>query len=226
MPKQSSPPAIVKAWDPLIRVFHWSLVLSIVIAFISEDDWMNVHIWAGYAVSLLIGIRLLWGLVGTRNARFTSFVRSRRVVMQHLKGMLTFKAPHYLGHNPVAAVMVLLLLSSITLVAFSGVIMIAGEGQGPLAHTMFSSWNGKWLEETHEFLAHFTLLLIVTHVSGVIFSSLLEGENLARAMLTGRKKLRAHWEDFDPAQQSATSPDHKAVPGSGLKGHNSQGHTL
>jgi cytochrome b len=202
----SSTPATVKAWDPLIRVFHWSLVFSVVIAFVSEDDWMNVHIWAGYAVSSLIGFRLLWGLVGTRNARFTSFVRSRRVVIQHLKAMLAFKTPHYLGHNPVAAVMVLLLLSSITLVAFSGVIMIAGEGQGPLAHTMFSSWNGEWLEETHEFLANFTLLLIVTHVSGVIFSSLLEGENLARAMLTGRKKQRSHWEDFDPGPADSNAP--------------------
>jgi cytochrome b len=206
MPIESSTPATVKAWDPLIRIFHWSLVLSVVIAFISEDDWMNVHIWAGYAVSVLIGIRLLWGLVGTRNARFTSFVRSRRVIMQHLKDMLAFKATHYLGHNPVAAVMVLLLLSSITLVAFSGVIMLAREGQGPLAHTMFSSWNGEWLEEIHEFLANFTLLLIVAHVSGVIFSSLLEGENLARAMLTGRKKLRAHWEDFDPGPADNNAP--------------------
>ncbi|MFC1560547.1 cytochrome b/b6 domain-containing protein [Pseudomonadota bacterium] len=206
MPIESSTPATVKAWDPLIRIFHWSLVLSVVIAFISEDDWMNVHIWAGYAIGVLIGIRLLWGLVGTRNARFTSFVRSRRVVMQHLKDMLAFKATHYLGHNPVAAVMVLLLLSSITLVAFSGVIMLAGEGQGPLAHSMFSSWNGEWLEEIHEFLANFTLLLIVAHVSGVIFSSLLEGENLARAMLTGRKKLRAHWEDFDPGPADNNAP--------------------
>ena len=206
MPIESSTHATVKAWDPLIRIFHWSLVLSVVIAFISEDDWMNVHIWAGYAIGVLIGIRLLWGLVGTRNARFTSFVRSRRVVMQHLKDMLAFKATHYLGHNPVAAVMVLLLLSSITLVAFSGVIMLAGEGQGPLAHSMFSSWNGEWLEEIHEFLANFTLLLIVAHVSGVIFSSLLEGENLARAMLTGRKKLRAHWEDFDPGPADNNAP--------------------
>jgi cytochrome b len=74
---KSSKPATVKAWDPLIRIFHWSLVLFFVIAFASEDDWMNLHIWAGYAVSLLIGFRLLWGLVGTRTARFSSFVRSR-----------------------------------------------------------------------------------------------------------------------------------------------------
>lgn len=191
-------PSTVKAWDPLIRIFHWSLVLSFVIAFVTEDDWMTVHIWAGYAVSLLIAFRLLWGLVGTRNARFTSFVRSRRAVVQHLKAMFTFKAPHYLGHNPVAAVMVILLLASIALVAFSGMVLIAGEGQGPLVDTLFSSWSGDWMEDLHEFLANFTLLLIFCHLAGVLFSSLVEGENLAKAMVTGRKKMRSHWEDVTP----------------------------
>jgi cytochrome b len=190
----------VKAWDPLIRIFHWSLVLSFVIAFVAEDDWMTVHIWAGYVVSSLIGFRLLWGLVGTRNARFTSFVRSRRAVMQHLKAMLTFKAPHYLGHNPAAAVMVILLLTSIALVAFSGMVLVACEGQGPLAATIFSTWHGEWVEEFHEFFANFTLLLVFCHLAGVLFSSLLEGENLAKAMVTGRKKTRSHWEDVTPQQ--------------------------
>jgi cytochrome b len=68
---------------------------------------------------------------------------------------------------------------------------------------MFASWNGEWMEEIHEFLANFTLLLIVAHVAGVLFSSLLEGENLAKAMLTGRKKLRSHWADFDPLQEKS-----------------------
>ena len=93
--------------------------------------------------------------------------------------------------------MVILLLLSISLVSFSGLILIASEGQGPLAATVFSSWSGEWMEEVHEFLANFTVLLIVTHVCGVIFSSLLEGENLAKAMVTGRKKYRSQWEDFD-----------------------------
>jgi cytochrome b len=193
-------PSTVKAWDPLIRIFHWSLVICVLLAFVSEDDWSTLHLWSGYAVSLLIGFRLLWGLVGTRTARFTSFVRSRRAVMQHLKAMLTFKAPHYLGHNPAAAVMVILLLTSIALVAFSGMVLIAGEGQGPLVDTLFSSWNGDWMEDLHEFLANFTLLLVIGHVSGVIFSSFLEGENLIRAMISGRKKKRAHWEDVTPQQ--------------------------
>jgi cytochrome b len=188
----------VKAWDPLIRIFHWSLVIFVLLAFLSEDDWTNLHLWSGYAVSLLIGFRLLWGLVGTRNARFISFVRSRRAVVQHLKAMLTFKTPHYLGHNPAAAVMVILLLTSIALVSFSGMVLIAGEGQGPLATTIFSTWHGGWIEETHEFFANFTLLLVFFHLAGVLFSSLVEGENLARAMVTGRKKMRSHWEDVNP----------------------------
>ncbi|MCP4876502.1 MAG: cytochrome b [Gammaproteobacteria bacterium] len=189
----------VKAWDPLVRVFHWSLVFFFLLAMISEDDWLNLHLQAGYAVSFLIGFRLFWGLVGTRNARFMNFVKSPKVVLSHLGGMLRFRAAHYLGHNPVAAVMVILLLSSIAMTSFSGMVIIATEGQGPLADTLFSSWRGEWMEEFHEFIANFTLLLVLAHVAGVVFSSFLEGENLAKAMLTGRKKLRSHWQDFKPA---------------------------
>jgi len=197
---KSTTSSTVKAWDPLVRVFHWSLVLFILVAFVTEDDWLNLHVQAGYAVAFLIGFRLFWGLVGTRNARFRSFVRSPRVVLHHLTGMLRFRVSHYLGHNPVAAVMVILLLSSIVLVSFSGMVIIASEGQGPLANTLFASWRGEWMEDVHEFLANFTLILIFAHVAGVVFSSLLEGENLAKAMVTGRKKLRSQWEDFNPQQ--------------------------
>jgi len=188
----------VKAWDPLIRIFHWSLVFFFLVAFVTEDDWMSLHVQAGYAVSFLIGFRLFWGLVGTRNARFLSFIKSPKIVMSHLKGMLCFKRSHYLGHNPVAAVMVILLILSLSLVCFSGLVVIASEGQGPLADTLFASWRGEWMEEVHEFLANFTMLLVIAHVSGVIFSSFLEGENLVKAMITGRKKYRARWLDFDP----------------------------
>ncbi len=198
MSVQNTAASTVSAWDPLIRVFHWSLVFFFLLAFLTGDDWLDPHVQAGYAVTFLIGFRMFWGLVGTRNARFMSFVKPPRVVLSHLKEMLSLKASHYLGHNPVAAVMVVSLLSSIVLVAFSGMILIASEGHGPLAGTLFSSWRGEWVEEVHEFLANFTLLLILAHVTGVLFSSFLEGENLAKAMVTGRKKLRSHWEDFDP----------------------------
>jgi cytochrome b len=197
---QNTTVSTVKAWDPLIRVFHWSLVLFILVAFMSGDDWVNVHVLAGYAIAGLTGFRLLWGLLGTRNARFSSFVKSPSVVMAYLREMRELRPSHYLGHNPVAAVMVILLLSCIVLVSFSGMVIIAGDGHGPLAGTLFASWSGDWISGIHEALANFTLLLIVAHVAGVIFSSLLEGENLAKAMVTGRKKLRARWQDFDPRQ--------------------------
>jgi len=158
---------------------------------------MDLHAQAGYAVSFLIGFRLVWGLVGTRNARFMSFVKSPGVVKTHLSKMLSFKPPHYLGHNPVAAVMVILLLLNIFLVSFTGIVTIAAEGQGPLANTFFAAWRGEWMEEIHEFFANFTLLLVFAHVAGVVFSSFLEHENLAKAMVTGKKKFRSHWEDFD-----------------------------
>lgn len=185
----------IRVWDPLIRIFHWSLVLSFALAFITEDDWLSLHVQAGYAVSLLIGFRLIWGLIGTRQARFFTFIKSPAAVMSYFRQMLSLKVPHYLGHNPVAAVMVVALLCSIALTAFTGMVTIASEGQGPLASTIFASWRGDWMEEVHEFFANFTLILIIAHVSGVVLSSLLDGENLVKAMITGRKKNRPHWKD-------------------------------
>ena len=198
MPLPQPKPSTVKAWDPLVRVFHWSLVFFFLLAFATEDDWMSLHVWAGYAVSMLIAFRLFWGLVGTRNARFLTFIRSPSAVRRHLRDMLSLKPPHYLGHNPLAAVMVVALLLSILLVATSGLVLIASEGQGPLAGTLFAGFNGEVMEEVHEFFANFTLLLVFMHVAGVLVSSLLEGENLVRAMITGRKKARARWADANP----------------------------
>jgi cytochrome b len=193
-------PSTIKAWDPLVRVFHWSLVFFFLMAFATGDDWMGPHVWAGYAVSMLIGFRLLWGLIGTRNARFLTFVKSPAVVKRYLRDMFSLRPPHYLGHNPVAAVMVIALLASTILVAFSGMVLIAGEGQGPLAGTVFAGLNGEAVEELHEFFANFTLLLVFAHVAGVVVSSFLEGENLVRAMISGRKKARTQWADVDPGR--------------------------
>jgi cytochrome b len=103
---QSAESSTVKVWDPLVRVFHWSLVFFFLLAFITEDDWLDLHEQAGYAVAFLIGFRLLWGLVGTRNARFMTFVKSPKVMLAYLKRVLSFKVPHYLGHNPLGAAMV------------------------------------------------------------------------------------------------------------------------
>lgn len=191
-------PPTVKAWDPLVRVFHWSLVFFFLLAFATGDDWTDLHAWTGYTIAMLVAFRLLWGFIGTRTARFPTFVRSPRSAMRHLRSMLCRRAPHYLGHNPVAAMMVIALLVSIGLTAFSGMVLIASEGQGPLAGTFFAVIDGEAMEELHEFFANLTLLLVFAHVAGVVASSLLEGENLVKAMITGRKKARSTWADVEP----------------------------
>lgn len=185
----------MQVWDPLVRIFHWSLVFFFMLAYVSEDDWLGVHVPAGYAVAMLVAFRLMWGLVGTRYARFTQFIRSPSMVLTYCKQMLSFQVPHYLGHNPAAAAMIITLLFSSILVSFSGVVIIASEGQGPLAATVFASFNASLMKEVHEFFANLTLLMVFLHVGGVLFSSLLEGQNLARSMVTGRKKYRSDYVD-------------------------------
>lgn len=203
MPHTDRCPPTVRVWDPLVRVFHWSLVIFFLLAFLTGDDWQGLHTRAGYAVAMLVGFRLLWGLIGTRYARFPTFVKSPATVLGHLRAMLALKPPHYLGHNPLAAVMVVALLASLCLLAFSGLALIASEGQGPLADTLFARLDGEAMEEIHEFFADFTLLLVFAHVAGVLVSSLLEGENLVRAMITGRKRARPAWVDADTPGESS-----------------------
>lgn len=185
--KQASADGGIRVWDPLIRLFHWSLVGFFTVAYLTEDEFFNLHSYSGYAVALLLGFRLVWGLIGTRYARFTSFVTGPRTVLSYLKALVRGKARHYVGHNPAGAAMILLLIASLLLTTFSGMSIIAADGQGPLAHTFVAAYSGEWVEDIHEFFANFTVFLVALHVAGVLVSSLLHRENLVRAMITGRK---------------------------------------
>ena len=180
----------VKVWDPLVRVFHWTLVLAFFIAYLTEDEWLDLHTLAGYTVLALVAFRLLWGLVGSRHARFADFVRRPREVLGYLKQVLTLHPRRYLGHNPAGGLMVVLLLASLLATTGFGLAVYgAEEGAGPLAAWFAGAGEGTehLVEELHEFCANFTLFLVAVHVAGVLVESLLHGENLVRAMVTGRK---------------------------------------
>lgn len=183
----------IKVWDPLIRMFHWSLVTAFIIAFVTEDHFLALHVQAGYTITGLVLFRLIWGLIGTRHARFSDFVRGPQTVVAYMKSLLTRHPAHYVGHNPAGGWMVLALLIVLLLTALTGLLTY---GIGENAASPFSALGGNpdgfWseaLEEVHEFLAHLTLIMVFVHVAGVIVSSLLHRENLVRAMLTGRKPL-------------------------------------
>ena len=181
----------LKVWDPLVRIFHWTLVAAFAVAYVTEDDWMTLHSYAGYLIGGLLAFRLIWGIVGSRYARFSDFVKSPGTVLAYLKDLSKFKARRYIGHNPAGGAMIVALLLSLVATVASGLLAYGSTGAGPLAalFATSSTYGSEWLEEVHEFFANFTLLLVVVHLGGVLFESLLHKENLVRSMFTGIKKV-------------------------------------
>ncbi|MEH6474431.1 MAG: cytochrome b/b6 domain-containing protein [Sneathiella sp.] len=167
----------VKVWDIAVRVFHWSLVCTFALAWISADEWDQFHEITGYIIGGLIIFRLLWGFIGSKYARFRSFVPTPSTAVTYVQESLQFRARRYLGHNPAGGAMIVMLLGSLVTVIATGIAMTS---------TMF--WGSEWIEDVHEVAASLTVFLIVLHVAGVIFSSLQHRENLVRSMITGWKR--------------------------------------
>lgn len=181
----------IKVWDPFVRIFHWALVLSFFIAYITEEDFLGIHTFAGYTVIALLALRLIWGFIGTRHARFSDFVYSPNTIKQFVKDTFSFKAKRYLGHNPAGGAMIILLMISLLMTTLTGIAIYGIEEQaGPLAgwYSLHDTFWGEAFEETHEFFANFTVLLVLIHVSGVIFESFVHKENLVKAMIDGHKR--------------------------------------
>ena len=170
------PGRTVKVWDPLVRLFHWSLAACIFGAFLVEEG-DTAHQWLGYTALGLIAFRVLWGLVGTRHARFSDWVRGPRAVGTYLRERLSGRSQRRLGHNPAAAVMILLLMAGVAAVGMTG-----------WMQTWDAYWGAEWLEELHEALAYGLLTLIGVHVLAAIVESLHYRENLIAAMVHGRKR--------------------------------------
>lgn len=191
----------VAVWDITIRLFHWTLVIGFTIAYLTGEAESDLHAWAGYVILGLLVYRLAWGFIGTRYARFSSFLFSPSETLSYLGGLLRGKPGHYVGHNPAGALMVFALLFSLALTTVTGLMLYGEEGKGPLAQTSViataqadedrnhDEGENEFLEEVHEFFSHLTLLLVAFHIGGVIVASRLEGQNLARAMVTGRKTV-------------------------------------
>lgn len=177
----------IKVWDPLVRLFHWSLVGAFTLAYLSGDELEQLHVYAGYAVLGLVLTRLVWGVIGTEHARFSDFVRGPRTTLAYLFDLLRHRAKRYLGHNPAGGAMIVALLASLLITTVTGLVTYAGEGGGPLAGWLAGAAIGHAAEEIHEVFANLTVLLVVLHVAGVLAGSLLHHENLVRAMFTGRK---------------------------------------
>lgn len=203
----------VKVWDPAVRIFHWSLVLCFVTAYLTGEELKDWHSVFGYVVLGLVLFRILWGFVGPKHARFSDFLYRPAAVVDYLKGLTSGRPKHFLGHNPAGGLMVLLLLVTLLGASWSGLMAYGAEGKGPLAGVQpvsliatayadedeeheeherreHGEHHGEKLwEEVHEVFVNLMLFLIVLHVAGVIVSGRLHKENLVFAMITGKKQV-------------------------------------
>lgn len=127
-----------RVWDPLIRIGHWTLVITFFAAYLTEDDFLTQHVWAGYVAGVAVCVRVLWGVVGTRHARFADFVRPPAETLAYIRALAAGRAKRHIGHNPAGGAMVVALLLGISGTVVSGLFVYAlDEDAGPL-----SGWVG------------------------------------------------------------------------------------
>lgn len=171
-----TPQREVLIWDVPVRVFHWLMVVSFFGAYLTAESerWRLVHVTLGYTMAGLVAFRLVWGLVGTRHARFASFVQGPAAVVRYLRGLASGRPEHHAGHNPAGALAIIALLGLTVLVTAAG-------------WANYNEIGGHWIEELHEGAANVMLAIVGVHVAGVLISSWLHRTNLVRAMLTGRR---------------------------------------
>lgn len=167
----------VLVWDAPVRLFHWLMVLCFAGAYLTSESetWRLVHVTLGYTMAGLVAFRLVWGFIGTRYARFGSFVPGPQAVAYYVRSLLRHNPGHYTGHNPAGALAIVGMLALTMAIATTG-------------WATYADITGEWVAELHEAVANGMLLFIGAHIAGVAVSSWLHKENLPRAMVTGRKK--------------------------------------
>lgn len=194
--KNSSSKTIINSsdiyvWDLFVRFFHWSLVFLCLVAFLTEDDFLTLHSYAGYLIFTLLALRSVWGLIGPKYVRFSDFIYRPAIIKAFVNDTLRLSAKRYVGHNPAGGAMVVILMFFLFSITLSGMMLLAAEeGAGPFAVLMsgVSPFISNLLEELHELLANGCLLLVAIHVVGVLVEGLIHRENLVRSMFTGFKR--------------------------------------
>ena len=168
---------LIRVWDAPVRILHWSLVLSVVTAWLTRHSPGRWHEWLGYAALAIVLTRALWGFFGSRHARFADFIRTGPATVAYTRSVFSGREARFVGHNPLGGWMVVVLL-----------VMVAAVGITGWLYTTDRYWGVDWVEELHEMLSNVLFLFVALHLAGVIFTSVRHRENLVAAMLHGRKR--------------------------------------
>jgi len=186
------PQKTVKIWDLPVRLFHWSLVILFIAAYVTNSlgpNYFKYHLWSGYAIIVLVAFRLVWGLVGTYHARFINFVRDPFSTAKYAFSILKKNDPHHLGHNPLGAVMVVVLLLAILVQAITG-LFTNDEiiNLGPL-YAYVTDELSLQLTSLHRQLFYWILGAIFLHIAAVLIHVFFKHDNIVKAMFTGKKDI-------------------------------------
>ena len=167
----------IMVWDMPVRVFHWLLVICFAGAWLSSESerWAMIHYAFGYTACLLVLIRLVWGLIGTRYARFSQFLKKPKAVLEHFMAMLRGHPHHDVGHNPAGGLVMFALMLLILIIGLSGYLSV-------------KEFLGNFVSEIHEVVSSLVLGLVVVHIVAAVGMSLIERQNLIRSMVTGKKQ--------------------------------------
>ena len=168
---------VILVWDVPTRVFHWLLVLCFAGAWLtSESERLQmIHYAFGYSAVALVLFRLVWGFVGTKYARFTQFLRGPNEMAGHIKSVLSSHQHSSPGHNPVGGIVMVGLMLIILLIGLTG-------------YWSVKEFLGDFMSEAHEAIASIALGLAILHIAAAVIMSLLQKENLIRAMVNGKKQ--------------------------------------
>ncbi|ACE90004.1 cytochrome B [Rhizobium phaseoli] len=169
-------PRSIKVWDPIVRIFHWTIVTACTLNLFILEEGKYWHRLTGYVVGAAIAVRLIWGFIGTKHARFTDFWPTPRRVRDQIASIIDRNENRYLGHNPLASMMMLLLVALLAATALTGWMT-----------TWDAFWGEKWLERLHGTIANSIMVLVFIHAGAAVLESWRHRENLIWAMVTGRK---------------------------------------
>ena len=169
----------VAVWDLPLRLWHWALAVCILAAWFTPTVYDRTHRIVGYTVLALLASRLVWGFWGSRYSRFRMVGVRLRAAPGYLWNLRRGITGRYIGLNPAGTLMLVALLLSLTVSAITGALSVTV--------TFFGVW---WIEDTHAYASDAVIVLVVLHVVGVVLMGMLQRENLIRAMITGRKRIR------------------------------------
>lgn len=175
-------PRTVRVWDLAVRGLHWGLAGAFALAYATGDEWTTLHELAGFAAVGIVGLRLVWGAVGSQRARFSDFVRGPGAILRYLRGLAAGRPERHVGHNPAGGFFAVLLLILVAATGMTGWLSAAG------LSIAGAGLYGEAAEELHEALANAALVAVLAHAAAAVVMSVAHRENLIRAMLTGRKR--------------------------------------